>query len=121
MTDDRVVPGSGPDVEPISDLTLTDVLGAAAEGLAGVSVDDDGALTTWSAGGHPFAHLAAASAEFHLDPAVARAALRTPDTSPSGRGLGWVAFTPDVLDDAAVDRAEAWFLSAHRQATRAGA
>jgi hypothetical protein len=27
-----------------------------------------------------------------------------------------VAFTPETLDDGAVDRAEAWFLSAYRRA-----
>jgi hypothetical protein len=28
-----------------------------------------------------------------------------------------VAFAPELLDDAAIDRAEAWFLSGHRLAT----
>jgi hypothetical protein len=46
-----------------------------------------------------------------------RAALRTPDTAPSPRGPDWVAFAPEVLDDPAIDRAEAWFLSGHRLAT----
>ena len=67
-----------------------------------------------------FAALAGDRAEFRLDPLVARAALRTPGTSPSPRGPDWVAFAPAVLDDGAVDRAEAWFLSAHRRATAAG-
>jgi len=47
----------------------------------------------------------------------ARAALRTPDTTPSQRGPEWVSFSPEALDDQAVDRAEAWFLSAHRLAS----
>ena len=102
--------------EPDTDLTLSEVLVAAAEDLPGVTADGDEGLTTWSAGGHPFASLAGAWAEFRLDPAVARAALRTPDAAVSPRGPGWVSFAPAVLDDQAIDRAEAWFLSAHRHA-----
>ena len=49
---------------------------------------------------------------------VAGAALRTPNTEPSVRGSEWVAFEPATLDDAAVDRAEAWFLSAYRRAVK---
>ena len=105
--------------EPVSDLSLAEVLAAAAEELAGMSVEDAGAdgLTTWSAGGRPFAILVGDRAEFRLDPLVARAALRTPDTTPSQRGPEWVSFSPEALDDQAVDRAEAWFLSAHRLAS----
>ena len=105
--------------EPVSDLSLAEILAAAAEELDGISVEDAGldGLTTWSTGGRPFATLAGERAEFRLDPLVARAALRTPDTAPSQRGPEWVSFSPEELDDQAVDRAEAWFLSAHRLAT----
>ena len=101
----------------ISDLTLAEVLAGAAEELPGVSVDIDGDLTTWSAAGRPFATLVGEWAEFHLTPAVARAALCTPDAAASPRGVDWVSFSPEVFDDPAIDRAEAWFLSAHRVAT----
>ena len=101
---------------PLSDLTLADVLSAAAEELDDVTADAVEGLTTWVAADRSFAVLAGDRAEFRLDPLVARAALRTPDTAPSPRGPEWVAFAPSVLDDAAVDRAEAWFLSAERQA-----
>ena len=106
----------GPD-----DIDLADVLASAAEGLAGVEVRDDGGTTVWRAGHEavPFAALSGGRAEFRLDPLVAGAALRTPDTTPSGRGPEWVAFAPAELDDAAIDRAEAWFLSAHRHASGA--
>ena len=100
----------------ISDLTLDELLAAAAEGLSGVTTADDGSIRTWSAGGQLFATLHDGAAEFRLDPTIAGAALRTPDTAPSSRGPGWLAFTPAALDDAATDRAEAWFLSAHRRA-----
>ena len=59
-----------------------------------------------------------AVADFRLDPAVAGAALRTPDTAPSRRGPDWVSFSPETLDDHALDRAEAWFGSAWRRAER---
>lgn len=104
-----------PDPTP-SDLTLADVLAAAAEGLADVVVATSPSETAWSAGSSAFAALSGERAEFRLDPLVARAALRTPATEPSPRGSDWVAFAPGVLDDGAIDRAEAWFLSAHRRA-----
>ena len=104
----------GPD-----DVDLADVLASAADGLAGVVARDERGTTVWLAGSEavPFAALSAGRAEFRLDPLVAGAALRTPDTTASARGPDWVAFAPAELDDAAIDRAEAWFLSAHRHAS----
>jgi hypothetical protein len=104
------------DGEVASDLTLRDVLDAAAEDLADVRTGGDGASVSWALGDSVFAALDEGRAEFRLDPLVARAALRTPDTGPSTRGPDWVAFAPETLDDGAVDRAEAWFLSAYRRA-----
>jgi hypothetical protein len=107
---------SGSAGEGISDLTMTEVLAEAADGLAGVTARSSDDLTTWAAGPSVFATLAGDRAEFRLDPLVAAAALRTPDTGPSPRGVDWIVFAPPFLDDHAVDRAEAWFLSAHRRA-----
>jgi hypothetical protein len=59
--------------------------------------------------------------EARLRPAVASAALRTPDTAPSERGRGWVRFAPGILDDFARDRALAWLESAVRLATEGDA
>jgi hypothetical protein len=56
------------------------------------------------------------TAEFRLDPAVAAAAQRTPDTSTSERGPDWVRFSPTDVDGHAVDRAVAWLGSAARRA-----
>ncbi len=50
--------------------------------------------------------------EVRLRPAVAAAALRTPDVESSPRGRGWVRFVPSGLDDFARDRALAWLESA---------
>ena len=102
------------------DLTLADVLTSAAEDLAGVSASATAGATTWAVGGVAFVTLAGDRAEFRLDPLVARAALRTPDTAASPRGPDWVAFAPGEVDDGAIDRAEAWFLSAHRRAAKPG-
>lgn len=102
-------------------MTLSDVLSGSAEDLAGVSatIETAGGML-WDRTGRAFAAAGAdgASAEFRLDPAVAAAALRTPDTSPSRRGPDWIRFAPAELDDHAIDRAEAWFGSAWRRAER---
>jgi hypothetical protein len=101
-------------------VNLGDLLSDAAEGLSDVLriAEPDGSVA-WSRGGEVFAALSpdGSAAEFFLDPAVADAALRTPDTSPSGRGRGWVILRPTVLDDHGADRAAAWFASAHRRLT----
>ena len=68
--------------------------------------------------GREFAVATDAAAEFGLDPLVARAALRTGHVTASDRGPGWVRFAPAVLDDPAIDRAEAWLMSAWRLAGR---
>jgi hypothetical protein len=116
VTDERGADATGSAGDGISDLTLAEVLAAAADGLAGVASRTSDELTTWAAGPSVFATLAGDRAEFRLDPMVATAALRTPDTGPSPRGVDWIVFAPPILDDHAVDRAEAWFLSAHRRA-----
>ena len=65
-------------------LGLEDILTSAAEGLADVGREGP----VWRVGDVPFATLAGDRAEFRLDPLVARAALRTPDTAASSRGSG---------------------------------
>jgi hypothetical protein len=90
-------------------------LAAATDG-AGLSTSHEGGATTWSIGGRPFAALAGDAVELRLDPAIARAATRTPDTSPSARGPEWVRFNPRELDDHAIDRLDAWFAFARRRA-----
>jgi hypothetical protein len=100
-------------------MNLRDLLEEEATDLPGTepTVESDGSLT-WVRTGRRFAAVTSdgSSAEFALDPAVADAAARTPDVSPSERGPGWVIFTPVVLDDHAADRAVAWLASAHRRA-----
>jgi hypothetical protein len=101
---------------------LLELLTTVAADLDGVSAGPapDGG-TAWSRGDEVFAALAAdgRSAEFRLDPAIAAAAIRTPDTVPSSRGEGWVRFGPTLLDGHGIDRATAWLISACRR-TAAG-
>jgi len=102
-------------------LTLRGLLATVAADLDGViaAATPEGG-TAWSRGADTFAALESdgRSAEFRLDPAIAAAALRTPDTEPSPRGPGWVRFGPAALDAHAADRATAWFVSGYRRATR---
>jgi hypothetical protein len=100
-------------------LTLDELLHGAAADVPGVTAaSSPDAGRTWSHAGRAFASVSAdgSVAEFALDPAVAAAAVRTPDAVPSGRGPGWVRFSPHDLDDHAADRALAWFASAYRRA-----
>lgn len=102
-------------------MNLRELLAEAAAGLLDVvrAAEAAGNQTVWSTAGGPFAVLTAdGAAEFRLDPAVAAAACRTPDVTPSGRGPGWVRFAPAELDDHGLDRARAWFESAHRRLAR---
>ena len=100
-------------------MNLRDLLEEEAADLPGTepTTGPDGSLA-WVRTGRIFATASAdgSSAEFALDPAVADAAARTPDVTPSERGPGWVVFAPLDLDDHAADRAVAWLASAHRRA-----
>jgi hypothetical protein len=102
----------------VTGTTLVGILDEAATDLEDAvrATTADGAGTEWSIGGVTFAGVAGDRAEFRLDPAVAAAALRTPDTSHSPRGPDWVAFAPGDLDQHAIDRAQAWLASAWRRA-----
>ena len=87
-----------------------------AAGLEDTHSTTEGASTTWSRAGLPFGVLGPDGIELRLDPAIAAAATRTPDTAPSPRGAEWVRFNPRELDGPAVDRLTAWFELAYRRA-----
>ncbi len=95
-------------------MTIAEAIVAEAAELDGVERRTVGGGTEWAAGGVTFAALAGYTAEFRLGPVVAAAARGTPDAGASGRGDGWVAFSPPELDRYAQDRAVAWFGSAYR-------
>jgi hypothetical protein len=98
-----------------TDETLDERVEAVVEDLDGVERTRDGESVTYLAGGVPFAVLMPDVLEVLLDPAVAKAALKTGNTISSSRGAGWIAFTPETIDRFALDRAEAWVRSAYRR------
>jgi hypothetical protein len=102
-------------------VTLRELLASVAADLeaAASAPTPDGGID-WSRGAQVFAAVDGngTSAEFRLDPAIAAAAIRTPDTTASPRGQGWVRFRPAILDGHAVDRATAWFISGYRRTIR---
>jgi hypothetical protein len=91
-------------------------LAALAGGLDDVEIADEGGVPVHRRAGQAFAVLGQPTLEFRLDRAIAAAAVRTPDTSHSRRGPGWIGFRPLVVDGHALDRAEAWLTSAWRHA-----
>lgn len=82
------------------------------------TADSSGGVREYLRAGRVFAAADDGAAEVLLHPEIAEAARRTPATNASARGPAWVRFSPPELDDHALDRAEAWFLSAWRAADR---
>ncbi len=99
-------------------MTLSEVLAEIAGEIDGVDVTSTaGGTTEYRLSGQLIAvAVSDGVGEFRLDPAVAAAARRTPDTDASDRGPDWVRFAPVTLDDHAEDRAVAWLESAARHA-----
>lgn len=93
---------------------LPDALASSAPGAPGAGPAV--ATSTFSRGAVAFAVLSAGGIEIRLEPAIAAAASRTPDTAPSPRGMEWVRFSPRELDAHAIDRLRAWLELAHRLA-----
>ena len=96
--------------------TLRDLAVDTIDGLDDVTSAPGGDSMEYSRAGHPFAALTEHELEVCLEPFVATAALRTPDTTASPRGPGWVRFAPPALDRFAADRAVAWIEHAWRHA-----
>jgi hypothetical protein len=108
--------GDAAAVEDVEE-TLDERVEAVLEDLDGVTRRRDGeTVLLMTVAGRVFAVLGDDLLEVGLDASVAAAALRTPDTRPSPRGAGWIAFTPAAIDRFALDRAEAWVRLAHRRA-----
>ena len=104
--------------EADTDESLDERIGALIEELDDIERTRDGELDRLAVGGRVFALVGADLLEVALEPSIARAALATPDTRPSPRGAGWIAFTPATTDRFALDRAEAWVRLAHKRASR---
>lgn len=103
---------------------LRDELREASAALHGSTMVDGGGTLSFEHGGSRFAYLSTTEdgqeiLEVRLRPDIADAALRTPDTTTSKRGAGWVRFAPRDIDAQVMDRAKAWLLSAWRAASSA--
>lgn len=96
--------------------TLRDLAVDTIDGLDDVSTAPDGDRAVYARAGRAFAVVTEHELEVRLEPFVATAALRTPDTGASSRGPGWVRFAPPALDRFAADRAVAWIEHAWRHA-----
>ena len=97
---------------------LGELVAARAAAIGDVERAEVESQVEYRHGGRPFAVVSGYVLEVHLGPAVAAAALRTPDVTPSTRGADWVSFGPATLDEYASDRAAAWFDAARRRADR---
>lgn len=131
MTDDRDDPELDIEDEPLdateevagleaagedADESLDERVGSVIDELGDVTRTREGEVERLAVGGRVFAVVGTDLLEVALDPPVATAALKTPDTRPSPRGAGWIAFTPATTDRFALDRAEAWVRLAYRRA-----
>ena len=113
-----------PEVSPVEptdsvQMTLIEALEQCASDLVPIERGSAADMAvTYTRAGRPFAVIepSGLSASMLLSPAVADAALRTPDTALSPRGRGWIILRPRLVDGQAVDRATAWFESAWRHA-----
>ncbi len=92
-------------------------IGTVIADLDGVTRTPEGSAQRLAVEGRVFAVVGPGLLEVALDQRIATAALATPDTQPSARGVGWIAFTPLAPDRFALDRAESWIRFAHRRAT----
>ena len=95
--------------------SLEEAVLEAVAGLPGVVMRDTGPRRDFLVGSRVVATLEGGVAEYLLDPAVAAAALRTPDTRRSAGAADRIAFEPRTLDRYAADRAVAWLRSAVRR------
>jgi hypothetical protein len=105
---------------PPNDEAATESSAEAVDRLAGeleeVRRRDFGKAVEYDRAGIVFAAREAGRLSFRLRADIAEHALRTPETSKSGRGREWVTLGSEATDTFTVDRAAAWFESAWRLA-----
>jgi len=116
LDEDEVAAGAAAAADPVSE-SLDERVEAVVDELGEVTRFREGGAIRYAAAGQVFAVLDLDRLEVGLDQPVAKAALRTPDTTATSSGPGWIAFTPAAIDRYALDRAEAWLRLAHRRAT----
>jgi len=98
-------------------MTLAERLSELVDDSPDVTVRDGPRGFEYTRGDVVFAvHPSPDVVELRLGPEIAEAANRTPDTSASAQGEGWIRLAPTDWDDHARDRLEAWFRVAWRLA-----
>lgn len=110
MTDERSANGEAPAESP------AEAMEGLARQLEGVERRAVGRAIEYARGGVVFAARQDGRLSFRLREEVVGAALRTPDTAPSARGVDWIELSEGMADQFALDRAVAWFESAWRLA-----
>jgi hypothetical protein len=96
--------------------SLVEAVDRLADEMDDVHRHGSGPAVEYVRGDRVFAAREGTSLSFCLRPEVVAAALQTPDTAPSTRGLDWITLRPGVVDGFAIDRGLAWFESAWRLA-----
>jgi hypothetical protein len=96
--------------------SLAELYHRLANDLGGVAMASTAGASVYRRSDQDFAVVDGPAIEVRLQPEVAEAVLRTPHTSRSPRGPGWIRFEPPRMDPSIVDRADAWFRSAWRAA-----
>jgi hypothetical protein len=98
--------------------TLASIVADAGAELDQVVVVETGSDVRYRRGDTVFAVVHGDTLEVELGADIAAAASRTPDTSLSAVGEGWVTFSPRSLDGQVVDRVSAWVIMAWKRAAR---
>ncbi len=102
--------------EPTTGELLGEVVETAIAELGEAAETRSGNAVEYRRGSTLFAALEPAAVELRLQPDIAEAVLRTPETAPSRRGSEWVRFAPTEIDQFVIDRLEAWLTAAWRTA-----
>lgn len=110
MTDESQSAGPGRGDDPVA------VVDRLAVELEGIVRRESGRTLEFVRGGLVFAVREGVRQSFRLRPEIVQAALRTPDTSPSARGVEWIELESGGTDAFTLDRAKAWFETAWRLA-----
>ncbi len=115
--------GSDPDTATaaIPEPTLAEVIDDLADEFPDIERMDGAEGIDYAVGPQLFSRLRGTVAEFRLRPEIVAAGTKTGDASESALGREWIAFGPKLVDQYALDRAQAWFELAHRLAAESSA
>jgi hypothetical protein len=96
--------------------SAAELLDRLAGGSPEVKREERGGVVSFLSEGEAFAEQVEGAVRFRLQAPIARAALRTPGTSPIAGRIDWVSLDVSPWDRMTADRVAAWFESARRDA-----